>query len=202
MDVINLPRLKSKGITHIINVADGQNSTHLYSVNKDDYKSIGIDYEGITISDLIGSDHDDGHESKLHQAIDLLGKTLEDSKNKVLLTCMGGMSRSATVIICYFMIKQKKSAAEAITLLRKCREVLPSRQQLIYVAKLHNKLNGHENVDVVDINMEISSIRQLAIQNDNKPTTTSHLIFTIHKHSHNNCLIIISMLLKLSNIRE
>ena len=35
LDVENLTRLKSKGITHIINVADGQNSTHLYTVNKE-----------------------------------------------------------------------------------------------------------------------------------------------------------------------
>ena len=87
-------------------MADGQNSTHLYTVNKEDYKTQGICYEGITISDLISSEHDNAHESKLHQAIELLDNTLQDQTNKVLLTCMGGMSRSATVIICYLMIKQ------------------------------------------------------------------------------------------------
>jgi len=175
LDVENLTRLQSKGITHIINVADGQNSTHLYTVNKEDYKTQGICYEGITISDLISSEHDNAHESKLRQAIELLDNTLQDQTNKVLLTCMGGMSRSATVIICYLMIKQKKSAEEAITQLRACREVIPSKQQLIYVAKLHNRLQGLDNIDVVDTTLEMSTMRQVAIQNDKKPTTVDEI---------------------------
>ena len=156
-------------------MADGQNSTHLYTVNKEDYKTQGIHYEGITISDLISSEHDNAHESKLHQAIELLDNTLQDQTNKVLLTCMGGMSRSATVIICYLMIKQKKSAEEAITQLRACREVIPSKQQLIYVAKLHNRLQGLDNIDVVDTTLEMSTMRQIAIQNDKKPTTVDEI---------------------------
>ena len=156
-------------------MADGQNSTHLYTVNKEDYKTQGICYEGITISDLISSDHNDDHESKLHQAIELLDSTLQNTNNKVLLACMGGMSRSATVIICYLMIKQKKSAEEAITQLRTCREVVPSKQQLIYVAKLHNRLQGLDDIDVVDTPLEMSHMRQVAIENDKTPTTVDEL---------------------------
>ena len=156
-------------------MADGQNSTHLYTVNKEDYKTQGICYEGITISDLISSDHNEDHESKLHQAIELLDSTLQNTNNKVLLACMGGMSRSATVIICYLMIKQKKSAEEAITQLRTCREVVPSKQQLIYVAKLHNRLQGLDDIDVVDTPLEMSHMRQIAIENDKKPTTVDEL---------------------------
>ena len=148
-------------------MANGEGAIDLYTVDKQKYLEQGLIYDGVTISDLIKADYNDEHETKILKAVDMIEEALKDPKAKVLLTCHGGMSRSATVLICYLMLKQKKSVEDAITELRQVREIVPSKQQLIYVAKLHNKLHGFENIDVMDGNcQEMSAFRETFIEKE------------------------------------
>ena len=74
---------------------------------------------------------------------------------------MAGMSRSATVVLCYLIRAKKMSAIEAIKQLRRHRDVNPSRQQLIYVARMHNRVHGFEGVNVQDKEFPLSELRKL-----------------------------------------
>ena len=113
------------------------------------------------MSDFIKADYNKDHETKILKAVDMIENALKDSAKKVMLTCQAGMSRSATVLICYLMLKQNKTVEEAIKEIRNAREVMPSKQQLIYIAKLSNKLNGFENFDVMDGNcQELADFRK------------------------------------------
>ena len=43
------------------------------------------------------------------------------------------------------------------------------------MAKLHNRLQGLDDIDVVDTPLEMSHMRQVAIENDKTPTTVDEL---------------------------
>ena len=87
-----------------------------------------------------------------------------------MVACHGGMSRSPTTVICYLILKRKMTAFDALTELRKARNINPSKQQLLYVAKLHNKIFGFEGVNEDDDENPISFIRSLIPKNQEKKT--------------------------------
>ena len=59
------------------------------------------------------------------------------------------------------------TAYEALTHLRKARNINPSKQQLLYVAKLHNKTFGYE-VNEDDDQSPVSYVRSLITKNPGK----------------------------------
>ena len=85
-----------------------------------------------------------------------------------MVACHAGMSRSATVLLCYLIQKEKMTAFEAITQIREIRNILPSGQQLIYVARLHNKVFGHDNVEVIDGEIPLTYLRKMFLATKNR----------------------------------
>ena len=85
----------------------------------------------------------------------------------MLVACHAGISRSSTIVICYLIQRKKQTAYDAITQIRKNRDVIPSKQQLIYIARMHNKIFGFDNIDVIDIDVSLNFTRKLALK-DNK----------------------------------
>ena len=84
----------------------------------------------------------------------------------MLVTCAAGISRSTTTVICYLILKKNITAFEALKQIRKNRDVFPSKQQLLYISKIHNKTFGFQDVEVVDMDMSLSkSRRKVLVQN-------------------------------------
>ena len=81
-----------------------------------------------------------------------------------MVACHGGLSRSATTVLCYLILHERMSAYDAITQLRQIRNISPSKQQLLYIARLHNKEFGFQDVDEDDDDNPVSFIRQLLTQ--------------------------------------
>jgi len=68
---------------------------------------------------------------------------------KVLVHCIMGISRSATITIAYLMIKKGLKAKEAVKKVKKARDIRPNNGFLKQIAqlnndRLHNTLN-HSN---------------------------------------------------------
>ena len=59
---------------------------------------------------------------------------------KVLVNCLMGMSRSSTCVLAYLMLRQNMTAVEALTEVRRHREVRPNDGFLRQLADLDNKL--------------------------------------------------------------
>ena len=59
---------------------------------------------------------------------------------KVLVNCLMGMSRSSTCVLAYLMMRQNMTAVEALTEVRRHREVRPNDGFLRQLADLDNKL--------------------------------------------------------------
>ena len=60
------------------------------------------------------------------------------------------------------ILKKNISAFDAIKIIRQIRDVSPSKQQLLYVASIHNKHFGFKNIDVNDDPDPMTLVRSLA----------------------------------------
>ncbi|XP_054711195.1 dual specificity protein phosphatase 3-like [Uloborus diversus] len=125
--------LRAVGITHVLNTAEG---TSFGQVNTglDYYSDSGIKYLGL---DLI-----DAPRTRIIDYFDQGVNFIEDSVNnggKVLVHCLMGLSRSATFVAAYLMIKKKMTAVEALRTIRSQREVRPNDGFLVQLIQLESK---------------------------------------------------------------
>ncbi|QQP32518.1 Uncharacterized protein FKW44_024458, partial [Caligus rogercresseyi] len=59
---------------------------------------------------------------------------------KVLVNCMMGMSRSSTCVLAYLMLRQNMTAVEALSEVRRHRDIRPNDGFLRQLADLDNRL--------------------------------------------------------------
>ena len=104
------------------------------------------------------------------EAVEAIHKLMISQESaKVMVTCAAGISRSSSTVLCYMIIKKNISAYDALKEIRQFRDVYPSKQQLMYVAKVHNKKFGFDNVEVVDVDMTMGKGRQEIMRRVGKP---------------------------------
>lgn len=65
---------------------------------------------------------------------------------KVVVHCYQGVSRSATIVAAFLMLKRGMSAEEALKTLRKKREIFPNEGFLNQLCSLNNRLALSEEV--------------------------------------------------------
>ena len=129
-----------------------------------------ITYKGFSLGDFISSDHDSTHESTMLEAVEAIHKLMISQESaKVMVTCAAGISRSSSTVLCYMIMKKNISAYDALKEIRQFRDVYPSKQQLMYVAKVHNKKFGFDDVEVVDVDMTMGKGRQEIMRRAGKP---------------------------------
>ena len=75
-----------------------------------------------------------------HYANNVCKKNPNFLTGKVLVNCLMGMSRSSTCVLAYLMLRQNMTAVEALTEVRRHREVRPNDGFLRQLADLDNKL--------------------------------------------------------------
>ncbi|CAI2381437.1 unnamed protein product [Moneuplotes crassus] len=117
----NKDLLDSLGITHILNVTN-----RIDNKFKRNFK-----YHTIPVEDAASEDI----KSHFTEAIEFIETALEEQKldcdstarNKVLVHCKAGYSRSATIVTAYFMHKYKIPYFEAIERIREKREIDPRK---------------------------------------------------------------------------
>ena len=66
------------------------------------------------------------------------------------MNCFAGLSRSSSSVLGYLILKKGMTAQEALTSVKKKRDVWPSNPFLGFLSKLSNDLHGHEHVDEND----------------------------------------------------
>ncbi|CAH1382107.1 hypothetical protein MTP99_006022 [Tenebrio molitor] len=127
--------LVRNGFTHVLNAAEG---TDEYQVNTNQYyfRDAKIKYLGIP-----GHDRPSWNISVyFDEAARFIDQAVK-SGGKVLVHCVVGISRSATLVIAYLMICKGMNAAEALVYTFKRRKVYPNRGFLNQLAQLNSVLN-------------------------------------------------------------
>ncbi|XP_067654797.1 dual specificity protein phosphatase 3-like [Haliotis asinina] len=135
-DLVQLRRL---GVTHILNAAHGVDIHHV-NTNEDMYTKLKVTFKGIEAIDHMSFNL----YPFFQESADFIQKAL-DSGGKVLVHCIQGVSRSATLAVAFLMLKCHMTVKDALRLVRSHREVCPNtgfQQQLI---KLDSELRLQRN---------------------------------------------------------
>nr|ACO12051.1 Dual specificity protein phosphatase 3 [Lepeophtheirus salmonis] len=126
--------LKKVGISHVLNTAEGTRNG-LVDTNAKFYKPFGINYKGLKLLDVAQTNIS----MYFQEVSDYIDEALRNG-GKVLVNCMMGMSRSSTCVPAYLMLRQNMTAVEALTEVRKHRDIRPNDGFLRQLADLDNKL--------------------------------------------------------------
>lgn len=125
--------LKSKGITHIVSGALG-----VQPCFEDDFKYLTLDL--MDLSDFDIQDH-------FHNASDFMYEALKEG-GKVLVHCMAGRSRSATLLSAYFIKYEGMSTDDAIKKIRIQREVTSPNLGFVYKLRLwENEIYRNKEIE-------------------------------------------------------
>ncbi|XP_033336393.2 dual specificity protein phosphatase 3 isoform X1 [Megalopta genalis] len=130
----NKKYLEMLGITHLLNCAEG-NRFGFVNTGANYYKDITIKYIGLPLADLFTTDIS----KYFYTAADFIDEAISTG-GKAFVHCMVGMSRSATCVLAYLMIKKEMLAVDAITTVRKNRYIEPNNGFLQQLAHLDNQL--------------------------------------------------------------
>ncbi|XP_008203828.2 dual specificity protein phosphatase 3 isoform X2 [Nasonia vitripennis] len=130
----NKPYLQRIGITHVLNAAEGK-KFGMVNTDANYYKDTTIKYLGLRMLDLPSTD--------IAQFFFTAAAFIEDavqSGGRVYVHCVQGVSRSATCVIAYLMIKKGMLATDAIRTVRLSRDIHPNEGFLRQLATLDNQL--------------------------------------------------------------
>ncbi|XP_043103118.1 dual specificity protein phosphatase 26-like [Puntigrus tetrazona] len=135
MDIAeNCSEIRRHRFTHVLNCA------HSSRRGGEIYDGMGITYMGIDAHDSPTYDMS----VNFNKAAEFIHAALKQ-RGKILVHCHVGVSRSATVVLAYLMLKQNVTLVEAIQKVKEGRGVYPNRGFLRQLIDLHIKLYGYRN---------------------------------------------------------
>lgn len=132
----NLEYLKLIGVTHVVNMAEGEVSTGARFYQEDSIK-----YLGVSIADTPSTN--------IQTHFEMVTKFIENGikeGGKVLVHCFMGYSRSATCGIAYLMICEEMSAVQACQTIKAKHVCRPNDGFLQQLVDLDNQLKGKKRL--------------------------------------------------------
>ncbi|KAM4607472.1 uncharacterized protein ACJ7VT_015711 [Polymixia lowei] len=128
----NRSALRKLGITHVLNAAHSKQG----SIGDQSYYGNTCVYYGIPAED---SDHFDLSQH-FKPAADFIHKALKSKDGKVLVHCIMGVSRSATLVLAFLMLRRRQSLSDALEHVIQRRAVYPNRNFLSLLLTLDTQL--------------------------------------------------------------
>ncbi|XP_072311730.1 dual specificity phosphatase 29 [Eucyclogobius newberryi] len=113
-------KLKELGITHVLNAAEG--TWNSVDTEAGYYSDMDMVYYGVVAEDTTTFDLS----QYFHSAAGFIHKTLSDPQNKLLVHCVMGRSRSATLFLAYLMICRNMTVVDAVESVKKRRRIVPN----------------------------------------------------------------------------
>ncbi|XP_029954818.1 dual specificity phosphatase 29 [Salarias fasciatus] len=130
-DRYNLQRM---GITHILNAAEG--TWNNVDTGADYYSDMDVVYHGVVAEDVPSFNL----RQHFYSAGEFIQKTLSNPQNKLLVHCVMGRSRSATLFLAYLMIYEDMTVVEAIEQVKTRRRIIPNWGFLKQLRELDQEL--------------------------------------------------------------
>ncbi|XP_035525325.1 inactive dual specificity phosphatase 27-like [Morone saxatilis] len=112
--------LKRLGITHILNAAEG--TWNNVDTGAGYYSDMDVVYYGVVAEDVTTFDLS----QYFFSAARFIEETLSNPQNKLLVHCVMGRSRSATLFLAYLMICENMTVVDAIEHVKKRRRIIPN----------------------------------------------------------------------------
>ncbi|XP_059215566.1 dual specificity phosphatase 29-like [Centropristis striata] len=117
---LELAGLRDLGITHVLNAAEGKFNNVLTGAEY--YAGMDIHYFGVEADDKPSFNIS----PYFCPATQFIHEALSDPQNNVLVHCVMGRSRSATLVLAYLMMKHSLTVVDAIEHVRQRRCILPN----------------------------------------------------------------------------
>ncbi|CAG2206725.1 DUSP3 [Mytilus edulis] len=117
----NIEKLQKENITHVLNCAQGTKFNQI-NTSSGYFKDAGIQYYGIKANDISTFKM----APEFDKAAEFLDKALKDQGNKVYVHCHQGISRSATIVLAFLMLKRGMTLVDALKTVRDNRAVHPN----------------------------------------------------------------------------
>uniref|UniRef100_A0A671MDQ4 Dual specificity protein phosphatase 26 n=2 Tax=Sinocyclocheilus anshuiensis TaxID=1608454 RepID=A0A671MDQ4_9TELE len=130
----NCAEIRRHRFTHVLNCA------HSSRRGGEIYDGMGITYMGIDAYDSPTYDMS----ANFNKAAEFIHTALKEG-GKILVHCHVGVSRSATIVLAYLMLKHNMTLVEAIQKVKEGRGVFPNRGFLRQLIDLHIKLYGYRH---------------------------------------------------------
>ncbi|CAK6956702.1 dual specificity phosphatase 29-like [Scomber scombrus] len=131
--------LKKLGITHILNAAEG--TWNNVDTGAGYYSDMDIVYYGVVAEDVQTFDLSQYFVS----AARFIEETLSNPQNKLLVHCVMGRSRSATLFLAYLMICENMTVVDAIDHVKRRRRIIPNWGFLKQLRDLDMELQEKRN---------------------------------------------------------
>ncbi|XP_061115528.1 dual specificity protein phosphatase 26-like [Conger conger] len=128
----NRCELARLGITHILNCAHSK-----WRGGAEKYEGANITYQGVEAHDT--PDYD--MTVNFYPAAEFIHKALTGG-GRILVHCAVGVSRSATLVLAYLMIRQNMTLVDAIKTVKDNRGIIPNRGFLRQLVRLDGTLHG------------------------------------------------------------
>ncbi|XP_028990482.1 dual specificity phosphatase 29-like isoform X2 [Betta splendens] len=116
----NKHSLQRLGVTHVLNAAEG--TWNNVDTGAGYYGDMGIVYYGVVAEDVATFDLS----QHFYAAARFIEATLSNRQNKLLVHCVMGRSRSATLFLAFLMICEKMTLVEAIESVKRRRRIIPN----------------------------------------------------------------------------
>ncbi|CAM4702604.1 dual specificity protein phosphatase 26 [Caretta caretta] len=118
-------------ITHILNASHSK-----WRGGAEYYEGTGIRYLGIEAHDSPSFDMS----PYFYPSADFIHQALSERGGRILVHCAVGVSRSATLVLAYLMIRHRMTLVEAIKTVKDHRGIIPNRGFLHQLVSLDNSL--------------------------------------------------------------
>ncbi|XP_060075360.1 dual specificity protein phosphatase 3-like [Ylistrum balloti] len=132
----NKRQLKAMGVTHVVNCCQG------IKLNQIDSDVTYFRDAGITFHGIQALDHSSYNMTPhFSAAANFIEKALQSNGGKVYVHCMMGISRSATIVLAFLLLKKNLSLLEAVKMIRAKREVFPNEGFIRQLCMLESTLH-------------------------------------------------------------
>lgn len=138
---LNITKLVQLGINLVINVSQEKYPFSLHSLShvnttKEYYEKANINFIGIAADDCPSFNL-----TKYFIPVsEIIDKALKNNE-RVFIHCFAGISRSATIVIAFLVLKKNMSVSQAIHYIRKKRPINPNEGFINQLCILENNIN-------------------------------------------------------------
>uniref|UniRef100_A0A8C5CP01 Dual specificity protein phosphatase n=1 Tax=Gadus morhua TaxID=8049 RepID=A0A8C5CP01_GADMO len=116
----NKANLRKMGVTHVLNAAEGTRNS--VNTGADYYDDMAVVYFGLVAVDVVGFDLS----QYFYSAAKFIHEALRDPQNTLLVHCVMGRSRSATLFLAYLMIYHNMTVVDAVDHVKQRRRIIPN----------------------------------------------------------------------------
>ena len=129
-------KLKEIGVTHVLNVAEGNSPYHV-NLTAEFYDNTDITYKGIRAEDS----HKFSFKPHFKEICDYIDTALEKG-GTVIVNCREGVSRSSTSVLAFLVLRRDMSLVDALTTVRGKRNVIPNARFLQELIEIEEEMKG------------------------------------------------------------